>query len=574
MADKYATTRFNQAPSYHGKRRTRFDLSRDETTTMSTGEFVPVFYEEVYPGETHTMNMASLTRLETSLHQTMDLAYGEYAFFFVPWRIVWDNWDKFLGANDDPWDQQTAYTVPQLRLTSNNGAVTITTGSLLHHLGIPSGSYGSGINNPFISISLLPLRAIFQIWNDYYRDENYDSIVYFSKSNSSDNAAASYTFNGSSFGPAGNNLRVNRFHDLFSTSLPAPQKGSPVSIGLSGSAPVVAKLGTGSALGIGGEWKKATDLSSLGYEGTIKNADIGTSLNDPFAISTDGTNTYGIIYDPAGTLEADLSNATAITINQLRLAIAAQAIKERDARGGTRYKEIIENTWHIECPDARLDRAEFLGGKRFPINMMEVLQTSETGVTVLGSDAGHSKTADYSDGFARTFLEHGCIIGFFYTRTRRSYSQGINRQLFRKDKIDFYDPLMDNIGEVAVLNKEIMALKTSTAADVQRADEAFGYQEAWYELKEATSRYSGYFQPGINGTLDSMHYGDDYRDANGNYVYPAISSSWLKEGPENVDRTIAVQSPNSGFQWRVQIHFDYHATRQMDKYSIPNTFGM
>lgn len=543
MADKYTNTRYNHAPTIK-KGRTRFDLSHNVLTTFNTGDLVPVLCEPVYPGETFSLKTASLVRLETSLHQTMDNAYLEFAFFFVPNRIIYDDFEKMLGANDDPWTQQVTYSLPQIFLTGASGATNVLPQSLLNQLGVPAGSYGSGVSNKYLKINQLPLRAVFQAYNDWYRNENLDSIVYFSKGGTDYLANDAFTFNGGYFTPSTDILKVNRFHDLFSTALPAPQKGPDTTLGLDGYLPVgVINQNAGS---ITGNYVVTEGGSIPGFRAGV--------LSD---------NTT--IYDASKALVAD-SSAINITINQLRLAICSQAISELKARGGTRYKEILYSTWSVDAPDAVLDRAEFLGGKRIPISMLEVLQTSETGTTVLGTDAGHSKTLDASDSFVKSFVQHGWIIGFAYCRTARSYSQGIDRKLIDKDYYDLYQPLLDNIGEVGIKKKELYAISTGSTADVDVAEGVFGYQEAWYHLKERINYIRGYFQTGISGTLDSWHYGDKYVSS------PFLSSSWLKEGTENVDRTIAVQS-SAAYQWTLSCHFELYATRMMSKYSIPNTFG-
>lgn len=542
MADKYATTRFNYAPTIK-KRRTRFDLSHNVLTTFNTGDFVPVLCEPVYPGETFSLRTASLIRLETSLHQTMDNAYLEFAFFFVPNRIIYDDFEKMLGANDDPWTQTVTYTLPQIYLTGASGATSIQPQSLLNQLGVPVGSYGSGATNKYLTFNQLPVRAVFQTYNDWYRNENLDSIVYFSKGGTDYLAGDSFVFNGGYFTPSVDILKVNRFKDLFSTALPAPQRGPDSTLGLDGYLPVGYIAATNN-------YPTFTDLKGIITGSTARPAFVQTEIQ-----STVGN-------EP---LVAD-SSAINITVNQLRLAIVSQAVSELKARSGTRYKEILYSTWSVDAPDSVLDRAEFLGGKRIPISMLEVLQTSETGNTVLGSDAGHSKTLDSSDSFVRSFVQHGWLLGFAYTRTSRSYSQGIDRKLRDKNYYDLYQPLLDNIGEVGVKKSELYALNTNSSANTDLTESIFGYQEAWYHLKERTNQIRGYFQNGISGTLDSWHYGDGYSGI------PSLSASWLKETETNVDRTIAVQS-SVAYQWTLSVHFELYATRMMDKYSIPNTFG-
>lgn len=554
MKDKYITTRFNHAPTIN-KSRTQFDLSHSILTTGNTGQLITILMEPVNPGETFSLKTSSLVRLETSLHQTMDNAYVELAYFFVPNDILWEHWNEFNGANDDPWTQTTNYTVPGIELSGGN---VVDPQSIINDIGIPAGTYGNSNSSAHFKVSQLPLRAVFECYNQYYRDENYDSIVYYSKGDYDYGVAQNYLFNGSPFYPNSHRLHVNRLHDLFSTALPAPQRGAGVSFSIGSTAPIV--VGS-SAHAVGSnvlQWVKTdgTAASSLSLHTDTTGALVGS--ND-----TSGYDVRGIA---PSNLEADLSSATAVTVNDLRLAIATQAIQERDARSGTRAKERNYSVWGVNTPDLELDRPEFLGGKRIPVSMMEVLQTSETGTTVLGTDAGHSKTVDYSDGFLKSFTKAGWIVGFAYVRTARSYSQGIDRKLFMLDYFDHYDPMLDNIGEVDVKKVEIYALGMTNSAGVTTAEGAWGYQEPWYFLKERNNRFYGYFQPRITGTLDSWHYGDSYS------AMPSMSSAWLKEDESQVDRTIAVSSSIS-YQWSFNIHFDLKATRPMRKYAVPNTFG-
>lgn len=571
MSDLYSKTRYNSAPTI-GHRRTRFDLSHSILTTFNNGEFVPVLTEFINPGETVELKYSSLTRLETSLHQTMDNAYVEFAFFATPIRILWTSFKYFEGENDDPWAQLTNYTVPQLLLTGSNSAEEVTPGSLLNHLMLPAGNYGSGPSNKSLSVEQLSLRNVFEIYNQWYRNQNYDSIIYYSKDGTDKILSNGYLFNGSYFTPRNSNLKVNRLRDRFSTVLPAPQKGQEISFGLNGGyAPVVAPSNTLHST------INAIQMSNPTVEALANGAVydvIGQKVSLP-----GGGNAYSVSSgSPSGTsadnahaftktnLAADLSAATAVTVNQLRLAIVRQAMLERDARAGTRLNEIISSRWDVHAKSLELDRPEFLGGKRIPLSMMEVLQTSETGTTVLGSDAGHSKTVDHSDGFVKSFTQHMILQGFMYARTARSYSQGIDRMHFIKDYLDMPDPMLDRTGEVGVYKKELYSLASSNNSAVEAADGIAGYQEQYYWIKERINRFSGYFQPGISGTLDSWHYGDDYN------ALPTISASWMKEPTSNVDRTIAVSS-NAAFQYSANVYFEFYVTRPFAKYSIPNNFG-
>ena len=557
MADKYSNIRYNKAPTVNHPR-TRFNLSHDILVTCNTGDFVPTLVEFINPGETVDLKTTTLSRLETSLHQTMDNAYVEEAFFAVPLRILWTDFEKFEGSNDDAWAQTQSFSIPQINLTGSSSSASIRPGSLLNYLMLPAGSYGSGRTHKYLSVEMLSLRATYEVFNQWYRDENYDSIIYYSKtSGDRDISNLGVLFNGSYFLPYDATLKVHRLRDRFSTVLPAPQKGQEVSLGLAGFAPVVVDN---------------NELHDMG--GSIR-FPIGEGVENPVAVGYSpslglytgqgSAPSLGAVANESN-LVTDLTRATSITINQLRLAIVRQAMLERDARTGTRSFEIIQGRWNTTAPDLVLDRCEYLGGKRTPVSMMEVLQTSETGTTVLGSDAGHSKTFDSDEGFIKSFSQHCILLGFLYFRTDRSYSQGIDRRHFIKDYLDLPDPMLDKIGEVPVYRKELYAIDTSSDTNVDVANEVFGYQEQYYWLKERPNRFCGYFQPGINGTLDSWHYGDSYISA------PLASASWMKETADQVDRTIAVSS-NAAFQWSVNIHFELRITRPFAKYSIPNTFG-
>lgn len=578
MNDKFVNSRSNAAPSIvSGKKRTRFDVGGTIRFTCNTGDFVPFYCKEVLPDDTWDMESASLTRLETSLHQTMDNAYLELAFFYVPNRIVMNDWDKLLGANDDAWARNVEVSTPQLLLCDQQATVDVAPQSLLNQLMLPAGSYpmeqdldalGDDAAADF-SVTQLPLRDVFQIYNDWFRDESVDSIVYFSKGNSDVYLTQTYLFNGANFDPAQDILKVNRFRDRFSSALPAPQKGNPVTFGIGGFAPVVGASTLHSLT-------TPYILHSSAPNGTsVAPTDSDHYINLVGRFASNGNMFFGArsyqeevnndVYNiNRSNLVADLSSATAVTVNDLRLAIAAQVLSEQEARGGTRLNEVLFSQWNLKVPSLMIDRSEYLGGKRIPLQMLEVLQTSETGTTVLGSDAGHSKTFDANSGSVlKSFMFHGYIIGVAFIRTARSYSQGIDRQFYRKGKYTYYNPIFDNIGEVPVKKTELL-LKPSVAG------QAFGYQEAWYEYKEGLNRDAGYMQTGISGTLDTWHYGDKYVDSEAGR--PLLSPSWMKEDANRVDRTIAV-SHDAAYQWSCFINVEAYATRLMNKYSVPNSFG-
>lgn len=579
MNDKFVNSRSNAAPSIvSGKKRTRFDVSGTHRFTCNTGDFVPFYCKEVLPNDTWDMESASLTRLETSLHQTMDNAYLELAFFYVPNRIVMNDWDKLLGANDDAWARTVEVSTPQLLLCDQSATVDVAPQSLLNQLMLPAGSYpeegdlaalGADALADF-SVTQLPLRSTLQIYNDWFRDESVDSIVYFSKGNSDIYLGETFLFNGENFNPASDTLKVNRFRDRYSSALPAPQKGNPITFGIGGLAPVVGAASLhdmGRPIRLRATSAGGTDIVPADAEHYLEsvmvydNSSVASALGARSYQQSVNSDVYKISQT---NLVADLSAATAVTVNDLRLAIAAQVLSEQEARGGTRLNEVLFSQWNLKVPSLMIDRSEYLGGRRIPLQMLEVLQTSETGTTVLGSDAGHSKTFDANSGSVlKSFMFHGYIIGVAFIRTARSYSQGIDRQFYRKGKYTYYNPIFDNIGEVPVKKTELL-LKTGVAG------QAFGYQESWYEYKEGLNRDAGFMQTGISGTLDTWHYGDKYVDEDGKR--PLLSPSWMKEDADRVDRTIAV-SHEAAYQWTCFINVEAYATRFMNKYSVPNSFG-
>lgn len=560
MPNQFKTVSSNSAPKFFGKGRSRHDLSHVVSQTGNTGDLIVTLCEPVVPGATFSLRTASLTRLETSLHQTLDNAYVEFAYFFVPARQLWSNFDKYQGFNRDAWAQTINFTKPQIKLvadTSGDSSIgdidttfqdRVLPQSLMQDLympatEVPSYDSTSQLAPAYLEIDQLPLRAVFKCYNEYFRDQNFDSEIYYDDGNSDKNVTQGYFFNGSYFYPYHGRLHVNRYKDIFSTAFPQPQKGDAVKVLLGDTAPlgVVNTNGTLTPLEV-----------SSGATGTVK-------IN---GISVTGT-----------PVQAALAGVN-FTVNDLRIAIALQSMRERDARSGNRLNEKLYGTWHIQANNLELDRSEYLGGKRVPITMMEVLQTSETGNTVLGSDAGHSKTFDADDSFSKTFTQWGYIIGFVWVRTNRSYSQGIDRKFFVKDILDEYDPMLDNIGEQPIYKRELNAV-LGAGNTVLMQNKVWGYQEAWYQYKKRLNRYSGMFQPGIQGTLDSWHYGDNYVDYAGNSLEPFIGPDWLKEGPEQVDRTIAVGSSAgiAAFQWKFNIAFEMYSTFESSVHSMPNTFG-
>ena len=525
-------------------KRSSFKRPSTHKTTFNAGDLIPIYVDsDILPGDTIKMKMASLTRMQTPLFPVMDNAYMDIYYFFVPHRLVWKHWKEFWGENNlTAWEQQTEYTIPQIEAPSSTGW---TAGTIADYMGIPIGIDG-------ISVNHLPFRAYCKIWNDWFRDENLKDPCMITD----DETTVTGTNSGDyvTYAEAGAKpLKVAKFHDYFTSALKAPQKGPSVNIPLGTTAPII------------GVTPKTT-IPGFPTDTDLVNKQLGNIL-----IQNQENEIYNTLYTDTGVaietqtintnigLAADLSNALGATINQLRQAFAVQAFYEAQSRGGSRYIEFIKNIFGVTSPDGRLQRPEYLGGTRVRINMDQVLQTSSTDATSpQGNTAAFSCTVETDeDLFTYSATEHGTLMGVACIRTDHTYQQGINRMWNRKKFTDFYIPQFANLGEQAILNKEIYA--SGTASD----DEAvFGYQEAWADYRYMPNRISGEMRSTYSTSLDYMHYGDDYN------ALPTLSSSWIDETQVNIDRTIAVTSSNAN-QFFSDFYFDPVYIRPMPVYSVP-----
>lgn len=542
--NRNAEQHYSQVP-HANVPRARFKRDYSLLTTMNEGDLIPIYCDEVLPADTAKIDLNALMRMSTPLYPVMDNCYCDFYFFFVPSRLLWEHFENLMGQNDSTfWAEKVEYTTP--KTTAPTGGWNV--GTLADYFGIPTGVEKLQVNS-------LPFRAYVKIWNEWFRDENLQQPVTMSKTDAT--TAGSNTGTELTDAEAGGQpLKVCKYKDYFTSCLPSPQKGETVTLPMTGGIPIgFYNPSTGDVTTKTDKMKDiATEAGLDGNpffaaywdmgEGPYK--DKGLALSNSSSSTVSGVN-----------LGADLSNATAATINELRQAIAVQHILERDARTGTRYKEILQGAWGVTSPDARLDRSEYIGGYRLPININQVIQTSSTDSTSpQGNTAAFSMTTMSRNMATYSATEHGFIIGLAAVRVDHSYQQGLSRMWTRSTRFSYYDPMFANLGEQAVLNQEIYA--QGNAQD----EEVFGYQEAWADYRYRTNMITGEMRSTYAQTLDAWHYADKYTKL------PTLSSDWIKEGTENINRTIAVQSDNSR-QFICNFYFDQTWTRAMPIYSVP-----
>jgi len=512
-------------------------------TTFDAGYLVPIYCEEVLPGDTYNLHMTAFTRLATPLYPIMDNLHLDTFFFFVPNRLVWTHWVNFMGEQANPGDS-ISYTIPQQVSPTGGYAVS----SLQDYFGLPTAGQVGGGNT--VSHSALPLRSYNLIYNQWFRDENLQSSVTVDTGDGPDaSASTNYALR----------RRGKRF-DYFTGCLPNPQKGATaVSLPLTGNAPV---FGSGKALGLtdgsvtGGLWY--SNSFQAGIAGPAYNTNVGTSTSNTGNPTTPLS--IGVVTSGASGLIADLSGVTAASINAIRLAFQTQKLLERDARGGTRYTEIIRAHFGVASPDARLQRPEYLGGGSSPITINPVAQTSGTSAsgttTPMGTLAAMGTGIARGHGFSASFVEHGHVIGICAVRADLTYQQGIKRMWSRSTRYDFYFPVFAALGEQAVLNKEIYCDGSANDALV------FGYQERWAEYRYEPSRVTGLFKSTSAGTIDGWHLAQKFTSL------PTLNSTFIQDTPP-VSRVVAVGAAANGQQLLMDACFQVRKARPMPMYSVP-----
>lgn len=536
---------FAQNPQV-GVSRSRFQRNSDNKTTFNTGDLIPIYLDEVLPGDTHEIDVACVMRMATPIFPVMDNAFCDFYFFFVPNRLLWEHWKEFMGENKETaWTPRTEYSIPQVTAPAEGWEE----GTLADYLGLPTKVKG-------ISVSALPGRAYGLIYNEWFRNQNVTQPTLVEVTDATTTGKNDGSKTNDSAITLAKPLKAAKVFDYYTGALPEPQKGEPISIPLSGSAPLGMYNGTTGKVTINSTLMKAiASDAGLLTTGSVFNAtdwDIGSgpTANKGLAV---GRNTLGTYAGVA--LGADLSKVNATTINQLRQAFQIQKLLEKDARGGTRYREVLREHFGVISPDSRMQIPEYLGGYRLPINVSQVIQTSSTDNTSpLGNTAALSVTTMNKPMFTKSFTEHGFIMGLAVVRTDQTYQQGIERMWSRTGRYDYYWPVLANIGEQAILNKEIYAQGNATD------NEAFGYQEAWADYRYKPSKVTGLFRSNAKQSLDAWHYAQDY-DA-----LPTLSTDWMEQGEAEMKRTLAVQSQPD---FIADFYFMNKTTRCMPVYSIP-----
>lgn len=552
--NRNANEKFALNPTRLDMNRSKFDRSSSYKTTFNVGQLIPFYVDEVLPGDTFSVDTSKVVRMQTLLTPMMDNVYLDTYFFFVPNRLTWSHWRELMGENtQSAWIPSVEYSVPQVKAPATTGWAV---GTIADYMGIPTGV-------PGLSVNALPFRAYALICQEWFRDENLTDPLNVPVDDVNVDGVNTGNYI-TDVVKGGQPFIAAKYHDYFTSCLPAPQKGPDVTINLSaGEFPVDTAVDF---------HQSVSNRAVTGWQYDGSGSPVLSTLNSqstsiPFSLDAGNFNTATGNAPPAANVNGFLPNnlvarlsgdLSIVTINQLRLAFQIQKLYEKDARGGTRYIEILKSHFGVTSPDARLQRPEYLGGSRIPININQVVQNSgtESSGTPQGTTTAYSLTTDSHSDFTRSFVEHGFVIGLMVARYDHTYQQGLERFWSRKDRFDYYWPVFANIGEQAVLNKEIFAQGND------QDDEVFGYQEAWADYRYRPSRVTGEMRSSYAQSLDVWHLADDYAQL------PSLSDAWIREDKTNVDRVLAVQSSVSA-QLFCDIYIKCSCTRPMPLYSIP-----
>lgn len=545
--------------------RSKFDRSHQLLTTINEGDLVPIYYDEVLPGDTAKVRLNGLIRMSTPIYPIMDNCYMDTYFFFVPCRLLWNHWENMFGENDtNYWAEKTEYSTPTCKIGGTNG---MNNGSIGDYFGLPT-----EVKNE-IEVNALPARAYAMIYNEWFRDENVEAplMLGYKKSDeggNNKNAAETRYANNPNMTTNNNEAllyslkpaKAGKFHDYFTSCLPSPLKSDPVEINLTGNAPIRIGSTKGEYQDFPGKVEMVVGTTGISNApGSMEYTQATGAPGEKKAMMFTGTEKTTGESGTGGWMYADISEVSSISIADLRMSIALQHIFEADARNGTRYREFLSGTWGVTSPDSRLQIPEYIGGQRIAINVNQVVQTSQTDTKTgqaLGNTAAYSLTTCSKQMVDYAATEYGYIIGLAVVRVEHSYQQGLATKWTRKGRFTYYDPRLAALGEQPVYNKEIYA--QGTAED----DEIFGYQEAWADYRYKPSYVTGEMRSNHQTSLDAWHYADDYK------ALPRLSAEWIQEGQQNIDRTIAVTS-NVSHQFLCDFYFTEDWFREMPIYSIP-----
>nr|CAI9750915.1 major head protein [Microvirus sp.] len=543
---------FSKAPANLDIQRSVFKRDSGHQTTTNLGTFTPIYIDEMVPGDTFKIKTSMVARMTSLTRPIFGNINMDIYYFFVPMRLIWKHWKEFNGENNtNAWTKDApSYSIPQITAPKETGWEK---GTLADHLGLPIKKYG-------FTVSALPFRALTLIYNEWFRDENVQRPMLFDDGDTGGMGTNGKTY--SDMIKGGICPQVNKYHDYFTSALPAPQKGDPVTVSLAGQAPLNTRPANdeNNVTFISGNelaWKTNKPTAGGNTYGDIGTGGPALAGKSPLDSQASTTNNVTII----GTnMYADLTNVSVITINALRTAFQIQKILEADARSGTRYVEILKQRFGVTCPDYRLQRPEYLGGKRTPIMIQQVAQTSETTAnSPQGNLTAYSQTNDSSESFVYSAQEFGYVIGIAVARQEHVYSQGINKMWSRKTIYDFYQPKLANIGEQPILKKEIFYTDRGSAVNEQ----VFGYQEAWAEMRYKPNMVTGMLRPDLGAQgLENYSIADKYTNA------PTISEEFTLETPDYLDRALAVDHTKAD-QFILDFYFDCTARRPMPVYSTP-----
>ena len=543
----------NIAQLVNRTQRTKFNLTGNagglKLTTMNKGYLYPIFCEEVLPGDTWKINIGALIRATTMIKPIMNNMWAQVQCFFVPNRLTYKHWEEVMGENKQgPWiTNKTTYEVPKLTAPAGGWAEK----TLADYLGVPTKKANIYINS-------LYTKGYAKICNDWYRDEDRMNFTHITEDET--NLEGS---NGTNYVTdielGGALFPVAKAHDIFTSSAIEPQKGPTVLLPIGAIAPVI---GNGNSLGLTNG--KETGGINSAYNSNRNSQMIQIAALGPVSTTQPSGTTDGGIQGVLGVSEnaqqsgliADLSNATSGSVNDLRIAIALQQMYELDAMAGTRYTEIIFSHFGVKSSDARLQRSEYLGGKKIPITISQVIQNSETQNTPQGNLAGMSQTFDGDDYFTKSFEEHGLLYILCCIKGENIYQQGLPAKFSKFKRTDYYDPLFANLGMQPILNKEIYAQGTN------KDNEAFGYKEAWAEYRYLDKQVTGEFRSNAKTSIDYWHIARDFDSL------PTNGEEFIKEGQKNLDRTLTVASTVAD-QFQAAFALDAVVTRVMPPHSIP-----